>query len=122
MVSISRRKSRKAHFTAPSSERRVIMSSTTSKEIREKFAVRSLPIRKDDFVKIVRGSWKGREGKVICVYRKKWCIYIEKVTRDKSNGTPVPIPIHPSNVEITKLFLDNDRTALIDRKKHTKKE
>ena len=97
------------------------MSSTTSKEIREKFSVRSLPIRKDDFVKIIRGSWKGREGKVICVYRKKWCIYIEKVTRDKANGTPVQIPIHPSNVEITKLYLDKDRNALIARKQ-TKKE
>jgi hypothetical protein len=39
----SRRKSRKAHFSAPSSERRVIMSAPLSKELREKYNVR-LPL------------------------------------------------------------------------------
>lgn len=36
----SRRKSRKAHFSAPSSERRNIMSAPLSKELREKHNVR----------------------------------------------------------------------------------
>lgn len=36
----SRRKSRKAHFNAPSSVRRVIMSAPLSKELREKHNVR----------------------------------------------------------------------------------
>lgn len=38
-VSSSRRKSRKAHFTAPSHIRRKIMSSPLSKELREKYNV-----------------------------------------------------------------------------------
>lgn len=38
----SRSKSRKAHFSAPSSERRVIMSAPLSKELREKHNVRRL--------------------------------------------------------------------------------
>jgi hypothetical protein len=37
----SRRKSRKAHFTAPSSVRRTIMSAPLSKELREKYNVRN---------------------------------------------------------------------------------
>ena len=45
-----------------------------------------MPIRKDDEVHIVRGTYKGREGKVIQVYRKKWVIHVERVTRDKVNG------------------------------------
>ena len=49
-VTISRRKQRKAHFTAPSSVRRVIMSAPLSKELRAKYNVRSLPLRKDDEV------------------------------------------------------------------------
>jgi large subunit ribosomal protein L26e len=49
--------------------------------------VRSAPVRKDDEVKIVRGAWKGREGKVTQVYRRRWVIYIDKVNRDKVNGT-----------------------------------
>lgn len=36
----SRSKSRKAHFSAPSSERRVRMSASLSKELREKYNVR----------------------------------------------------------------------------------
>ena len=81
-----RSKSRKAHFTAPSNVRRKIMSSALSKELREKYKVRSIPIRKDDTVTVVRGIHKGREGKVTTVYRKRYCIYIEKLTRDKVNG------------------------------------
>lgn len=119
-VSSSRRKSRKAHFTAPSSVRRKIMSSALSKELREKYSTRSMPIRKDDEVMIVRGNHAGREGKVVQVYRKKWVIHIERVTRDKINGQAIPIGVHPSNVVITKLKLDKDRKATLERKSRGK--
>lgn len=48
----SRRKMRKAHFTAPSHERRRIMSATLSKDLRTRYNVRSMPIRKDDEVQV----------------------------------------------------------------------
>jgi len=119
-VSSSRRKSRKAHFSAPSSIRRKIMSSALSKELRTKHNARSLPIRKDDEVRIVRGKYKGREGKVTQVYRKKWVVHVERVQRDKSNGATAPIGIHPSNVVITTIKLDKDRRAILDRKDRKK--
>ncbi|CAK7209529.1 60S ribosomal protein L26A [Sporothrix curviconia] len=111
----SRRKSRKAHFTAPSSVRRNIMSAPLSKELREKYNVRSIPIRKDDEVQIVRGSHKDKEGKVTSVYRLKYVIHVERVTRDKASGQSVPLGIHPSNVVITKLKLDKDRESILAR-------
>ncbi|RYP93740.1 hypothetical protein DL770_000112 [Monosporascus sp. CRB-9-2] len=114
-VSSSRRKSRKAHFSAPSSVRRVIMSAPLSKELREKYNVRSIPIRKDDEVEIVRGTNKGREGKVISVYRLKYQIHVERVTRDKASGQSVPLGIHPSKVVIKKLKLDKDRENILER-------
>lgn len=77
--------------------------------------VRSIPIRKDDEVTIVRGSNKGREGKVTSVYRLKYSIHIERVVREKSNGQSVPLGIHPSKVVITKLKLDKDRENLLER-------
>ncbi|KAA1077098.1 60S ribosomal protein L26A [Puccinia graminis f. sp. tritici] len=113
-VSSSRRKSRKAHFQAPSHERRIIMSSGLSKELRAK--VRSMPIRKDDEVVVVRGAFKGREGKVLSVYRKKYVIHVDKVTRDKASGQTVQIGVHPSKVVISKLYLDKDRKAILARK------
>ncbi|KPM39337.1 hypothetical protein AK830_g7253 [Neonectria ditissima] len=116
-VSSSRRKSRAAHFKAPSDRRRVIMSAPLSKELREKYNVRSIPIRKDDEVTIVRGSNKGREGKVISVYRLKYVIHVERITRDKASGQSVPLGLHPSNVVITKLKLDKDREDILARSK-----
>ncbi|KAK9418604.1 putative 60S ribosomal protein L26 [Seiridium unicorne] len=114
-IASSRRKSRKAHFSAPSSIRRNIMSAPLSKELREKYNVRSIPIRKDDEVTIVRGSNKGREGKVTSVYRLKYVIHIERVTRDKASGQSVPLGIHPSKVVVTKLKLDKDRESILER-------
>ena len=68
-----------------------------------------MPIRKEDEVLIVRGKCATREGKVTSVYRKKFVIHVERVTRDKANGAPVPIGIDASNVVITKLKVDKDR-------------
>ncbi|CAG8952416.1 hypothetical protein HYALB_00004529 [Hymenoscyphus albidus] len=111
----SRRKSRKAHYDAPSSVRRTIMSAPLSKELREKYNVRSIPIRKDDEVLVVRGSNKGREGKITSVYRLKYIVHIERVVKDKSSGQSVPIGVHPSKVVITKLKLDKDRENILER-------
>merc|ERR1712151_1392480 len=105
--------------TAPSHIRRKLMSAPLSKDLRTKYNVRSVPIRRDDEVMIVRGHYHDREGKVTQCYRKKFRIHVERVTRDKANGQTVPIPIHPSKVVITKLKLDKDRKALLDRKNRT---
>lgn len=64
-VSSQRRKNRLAHFTAPSHVRYHLMSSNLAKDLREKHGVRSLPIRKDDEVLIVRGSNTEVRGKVL---------------------------------------------------------
>uniref|UniRef100_A0A6N2M088 NAC domain-containing protein n=1 Tax=Salix viminalis TaxID=40686 RepID=A0A6N2M088_SALVM len=115
-VSSSRRKNRKAHFSAPSSLRRILMSAPLSTDLRQKYNVRSMPVRKDDEVQVVRGTYKGREGKVVQVYRRKWVIHIERITREKVNGSTVNVGINPSKVVITKLRLDKDRKSLLDRK------
>ena len=65
---------------------------------------------------VVRGSKKGQEGKVSSVYRLKYAVRVDKVTKEKSNGASVPLDVHPSKVVITKLHLDKDRKALIERK------
>jgi large subunit ribosomal protein L26e len=93
-----------------------LMSANLCKELREKHGIRSLPIRRDDEVEIVRGGDKVK-GKVNTVYRKRWCLYIEKATRNRKNGALIKIPIDPSNCVITKLKLTPDREALIARKR-----
>ncbi|CAM9494565.1 unnamed protein product, partial [Phaeothamnion confervicola] len=88
-VSSSRRKCRKAHFTAHSTQRRIIMSAPLAKELQKKHNVRAVPVRKDDEVMIMRGMYKNREGKVIACYRKKFVIHVERITREKANGGSV---------------------------------
>ncbi|KAJ8281511.1 hypothetical protein COCON_G00040300 [Conger conger] len=234
-VTSSRRKNRKRHFNAPSHIRRKIMSSPLSKELRQKYNVRSMPIRKDDevqgepcasrspepppvppeplpspgtapvppepppvppgtasrsprnrlpfprnrsrsprnrspcpcsgprltplkytssflcssppsgglecrkggtvlssgnrspeplvMVQVVRGHYKGQQiGKVVQVYRKKYVIYIERVQREKANGTTVHVGIHPSKVVITRLKLDKDRKKILERKAKSRQD
>eukprot|EP00798_Chlamydomonas_sp_ICE-L_P030888 gene30888-35935_t len=106
-VSSSRRKSRKAHFSAPSSERRKLMAAPLSAELRTKYSVKGVPVRKDDEVLVVRGTYK-------------WVIHIERITRDKVNGATVQVGVDPSKVVITKLKIDKDRKALLERKKSGK--
>merc|ERR1719321_1037338 len=119
-ISSQRRRSRKAHFTAPSSVRRKMMSCPLSKELKTKYDCRSVPVRKGDTVHVKRGcveeGVKGKIGKVLTVYRRRWCIHVEKVVRDKKNGSQVQIPINASNCEITQLKLDKSRKALLARK------
>lgn len=115
-VSSSRRKCRKAHFGAPSHLRYKLLSANLSKDLRGKHGVKSLPVRRDDEVLVVRGDYKDSKGRVNTVYRKRWCIYVDKVSETKQNGATIKIPLDPSNVVLTKLKLTPDRQALLERK------
>ena len=75
-----------------------------------------MPVRKDDEVTVVRGLYKNREGKVTACYRKKFVIHVERITREKANGATVQVGLNASKVVITKLKLDKDRKAILERK------
>jgi large subunit ribosomal protein L26e len=67
--------------------------------------------------KVVRGHYKGNQvGKVVQVYRKKFVVYIERIQREKANGTNVYVGIHPSKLLIVKLKMDKDRKRILDRR------
>jgi large subunit ribosomal protein L26e len=53
---------------------------------------------------------------VTTVYRKKFVIHVERISREKNNGATVMLGLHPSKVVITKLHMDPDRKALLERK------
>ena len=93
------------------------MSSPLSKVLRQKYNVRSMPIRKDDEVLVVRGHYKGQQvGKVVQAYRKKFEIYIERIQREKANGASVHVGIDASKVVIVKLKIDKDRKRILELK------
>ena len=89
-----------------------------SEELQKELGIKRLKVRKNDTVLIVRGSFKGHEGRVVKVDVKRVRIYVEGVTRVRSDGREVHVPIHPSKVVITKLDLgDKWRQRIVERRK-----
>ena len=62
------------------------MSAPLSKALRLEHKVRSLPVRQGDEVLVKSGTKKGQEGVIKAVYRKKFVIYIDRLTRDTCKG------------------------------------
>ena len=114
-VSSSRRVQRKYALGAPSSVKRKLMSCHLSKSLRDQYKLRSLPIKRGDEVKILKGKAKGKFGKVVQVYRKRNCIYVDKVQREKQNGQTVFLPIKPCYCVVEKLLINKDRSKTIER-------
>jgi large subunit ribosomal protein L26e len=115
-IASKRRTQRKLQLGAPSSVKRKLMSSHLSKSLRDQYKIRSLPIKRGDEVKILKGKGKGKTGKVVQVYRKRNVIYVDKVQRDKQNGQTVFLPIKPSYCVIEKLLINKDRTKTIEKR------
>ena len=88
-MSIQPRKQRKALYTAPLHIRRKIMSANLSKDLRADIGKRSLPIRVGDKVQVVRGDFKGHEGKVESIDAKRYKVTVEGVTLSKPDGNAV---------------------------------
>ena len=84
-------------------------SAPLSPELHEEYKIRSIHVREGDTVTISRGNFAGVEGKVTKVNYKKVSLNIDGVTREKTDGTAIPIPIHPSKVIVKTLNLDDKR-------------
>lgn len=94
-----------------------MVASTLSRELREKYNRRSLPVRKGDKVKIIRGEFKESGGEITRLDPKNYKIYIEGINIKKSDGTDVERAIDPSNVMITDLYMeDKKRREILERK------
>ncbi|OYT52375.1 50S ribosomal protein L24 [Candidatus Bathyarchaeota archaeon ex4484_135] len=111
------RKQRKAVYTMPHHLRHKLLSAPLSRELREKYGFRSLPVRVGDRVMVMRGDFKGVTGKVIRVDRERGRVYMDTVTRTKVDGSTVNVPIYASKVMIIELDLkDKWRKKIIERK------
>ncbi|MBT4191755.1 MAG: 50S ribosomal protein L24 [Candidatus Diapherotrites archaeon] len=110
MVTSKPNKSRKAAFTMPVHKKNKAIAGHLNEKLQKEIGRRSLPLRKNDTVKIVRGSFKAKTGKIIRIDRVKMKVFVEKVIRKKSDGTEFEVPIEPSNL----IILEIDRS---DRKR-----
>ena len=104
------RKQRKYRYNAPLHTKGKFMHAHLIKELREKHGMRSIRVRTGDKVRVLRGNWKGHEGKVERVDVKNSKIYVTKVEIVKKDGaTKVPYGLNPSNITITELDASDKR-------------
>jgi len=117
------RKQRKKIYQDPLHKRYKRFSSPLSSELKATHNTGSVQVRTGDTVRVYRGEHKGLEGKVTKVDTKNYRIFVEGVTREKIDGTPAPIPMHPSKTMITRLNLDDRwRREALKRKSADKEE
>jgi len=113
MSSTQPRKQRKERYNAPLHKRQKYMRAPLSKDLREELKKRNAQVRKGDSVKVMRGDHAGTEGDVEDVDLKKCTIKVSGVSNYRADGTEVPRPLHPSNVVITKLNLEDPQREKI---------
>ena len=82
--------------------------SNLSDDLKKQYNKRSTGVVKGDTVKIVRGEYKGVEGKVEKINTEKGKLSIEGVQREKIKGGNVKVLIHASNVIISSLNMDDN--------------
>jgi large subunit ribosomal protein L24 len=112
------RKQRKRLYNAPAHLRHKLMAAPLAPELIKSKGVKTLPVKKGDTVRVVRGDHLGFEGKVNRVDLKRYRIFLEGLTREKVDGTNIFVSVHPSKVMIKNLKLDDKwRKAIVERKK-----
>ena len=114
------RKQRKYIANAPLHIKHRFLASHLSKDLIKKYKRRSIPVRKGDTVKIVRGQFKKKVGKIEKVLTKRTRVHIENIQNIKKDGSKTFIPIHPSNLIITDLNLEDKERQKILKKKEIK--
>ena len=74
-----------------------------SKELIKTYKRRSAGLKKGDKIKIMRGNFKGKSGKIEDIDLKKLKVYVAGIETVKKDGTKVMYPLEPSNLLITEL-------------------
>ena len=101
------RKQRKYLANAPLHIKKKFISVNLSKELRKKYNKRNISVRKGDVVKIMRGKFKKKQGKITEVKLKKSKLAVEGIQVKKLDGSKVNVMLQPSNLQIVELNLED---------------
>jgi large subunit ribosomal protein L24 len=96
---------RKAVFTATLFERHRRMAVPLSRELRARYGRRQVPLRKGDTVRILSGSYAGREERVAKVDLRGYSVTLDNVTGKTADVKLKPLAIRPSHLVLTRLNL-----------------
>lgn len=116
------RKQRKYSANAPLHIKKRKLSTNLSKELRAKENKRSIVIRKEDKVKILRGRYRGKTGKVIEVFSKIGKVVVEGIQVKKQDGSKASVKLQPSNMQIIELTSRQKKETTKKSEKPVKEE
>lgn len=103
MKSKKPKKQRKAFHEKPLHARQREVASHLAKKLAGELSMRAIPLRTGDSVKVMRGGFKGKSGKVSRVDYSKMQVFVEKLSRRKADGTEVLVAFKASNLLVESL-------------------
>lgn len=106
------RKQRKYALNAPLHIRQQLMHAHLSKELIKKFGRRSIQLRTNDKVKVMRGSFKGKSAKVERIDLKRSKVFLTDVDAIKKDGSKAKVGLNPSNLLVTEINMDDKKRGL----------
>lgn len=83
-----------------------------NQSLRERHGIRSIRARKGDKVKVLRGQFKGKEGKIEKISTLYTKVYVTGIELSKKDGSKTPYPLTPSNLLLTELAVEDKKRAL----------
>ena len=99
------------------------ISSPLSKDLQKKYTKKSVRVVEGDSIKIVRGEFKGVDGKIAKISIQKNSVAIEGVKKEKTKGEKFDVYVHSSNIVVTGLNSDDKwRISKLEGKKPSKKK
>ena len=94
-------------FQATLQTRSKQLGANLSKDLQKKYGKKSARVVEGDSVTILRGEFKGVDGKVSNISTSKSSVAIEGVKKEKTKGDKFDVYIHTSNLVITSLNGDD---------------
>ena len=79
------------------------LGSALSKDLHKKYGKRSVRVIEGDSIRIVRGEYKGVDGKISKISTQKNSVSIEGIKKEKTKGDKFDVYIHTSNLVVTSL-------------------
>ena len=84
--------------------------------LQEEHNIRRIVPKKGDLARVMRGEYRDTEGKIVRVDYRRMRVYLDSASTTKADGKETQVPVHPSNLLIVKLELDDDRKRLLEEK------
>ena len=94
-------------FQATLQTRSKQMGSALSKDLQKKYGKKSARVVEGDSVTILRGEFKGVDGKISNISTQKSSVAIDGVKKEKTKGDKFDVYIHTSNLVINSLNSDD---------------